>query len=67
LPSVPRRILQPSSPLPPGVRVERWVNQDEVLARAAVVVCHGGYGTMIGALAAGTPFVVISLFASDQC
>lgn len=53
-------------PLPTGVRVERWVDQAEVLPRAALVVCHGGYGTMIGALAAGTPLVVIPLFAADQ-
>jgi UDP:flavonoid glycosyltransferase YjiC (YdhE family) len=53
-------------PLPTGVRVERWVDQAEVLPRAALVVCHGGYGTMIGALAAGTPLVVVPLFAADQ-
>ena len=53
-------------PLPKGVRVERWVDQAEVLPRAALVVSHGGCGTMIGALAAGTPLVVIPLFAADQ-
>jgi len=51
---------------PPGnVRVERWVHQAEVLARAAVVVCHGGSGSTLGALAAGLPLVVVPLFA-DQ-
>lgn len=52
-------------PLPAGVRVERWVPQDEVLPHAAAVVLHGGYGTTIGALAAGVPLVVAPLFA-DQ-
>ena len=53
-------------PLPPGVRVERWVDQPEVLQRASAVVFHGGYGTMIGSLAAGVPLVTIPLFSIDQ-
>ena len=54
-------------PQPPGphVRVERWVPQADVLAQAAAVVCHGGSGTTLGALAAGVPLVVTPLFA-DQ-
>jgi UDP:flavonoid glycosyltransferase YjiC (YdhE family) len=36
-----------------------------VLAHARVVVCHGGSGTTLGALAAGVPLVVTPLFA-DQ-
>lgn len=53
-------------PLPDGVRVERWVPQADVLAHAAVVVGHGGFGTTMGALGAGVPQVVLPLFASDQ-
>jgi UDP:flavonoid glycosyltransferase YjiC (YdhE family) len=52
-------------PLPANVVVERWVPQAEVVAHAAAVVCHGGYGTTVGALAAGVPLVVAPLFA-DQ-
>ncbi|MER6503603.1 glycosyltransferase [Streptomyces sp. NPDC001455] len=52
-------------PLPPGVRVERWVPQDDVLGSASAVVCHGGSGTVYGALAAGLPLVCVPLFA-DQ-
>ncbi len=33
---------------PPNVRVERWVDQNEVLTRATAVVCHGGGGTTLG-------------------
>ncbi|HVL28283.1 MAG TPA: glycosyltransferase [Acidimicrobiales bacterium] len=51
---------------PPNVRVERWVDQNEVLRRANAVVCHGGGGSTLGALAAGVPLVVVPLFASDQ-
>jgi broad specificity phosphatase PhoE len=44
---------------------ESWVPQIEALPHAALVVCHGGSGTMLGALAAGLPLVVMPLFA-DQ-
>ena len=54
-------------PVPPAnVHVERWFPQDEVLAHAAAVVAHGGFGTMIGAIAAGVPSVNLPLFALDQ-
>ena len=48
-----------------NVHVEQWVPQADVLAHAALVVCHGGSGTTLGALAAGRPLVVVPLFA-DQ-
>ena len=47
------------------LQVERWVDQAEVLSRARVIVCHGGSGSTLGALAAGVPLVVVPLFA-DQ-
>lgn len=50
---------------PANVHVEQWVPQAQVLAQAAVVVCHGGSGTTFGALAAGVPLVICPLFA-DQ-
>jgi UDP:flavonoid glycosyltransferase YjiC (YdhE family) len=49
-----------------GVRAERWVDQAEVLQRASATVFHGGYGTMIGSLAAGVPLVGMPLFSIDQ-
>ena len=52
-------------PVPPNVRVERWVPQPEALARASLVVCHGGSGTVLGTLAAGIPLIILPLFA-DQ-
>jgi UDP:flavonoid glycosyltransferase YjiC (YdhE family) len=52
-------------PLPEHVHLEKWVDQDRVLHRADVVVCHGGSGTTFGALAAGVPLVVVPVFA-DQ-
>lgn len=51
--------------LPGNVHAEPWVEQRDVLATAAAVLCHGGSGTTFGALAAGVPLLVIPLFA-DQ-
>jgi UDP:flavonoid glycosyltransferase YjiC (YdhE family) len=53
------------NPLPAGVHAERWVDQERVLPAADVVVCHGGSGTVYGALASGVPVVVVPVFA-DQ-
>jgi UDP:flavonoid glycosyltransferase YjiC (YdhE family) len=52
-------------PVPAHVHVERWVDQDVVLGSAALVVCHGGSGTVLGALEAAVPLVVVPAFA-DQ-
>ena len=53
-------------PIPAGVRVEQWIDQDRILPNASVVVCHGGYGTVLGALRKGVPLVVMPLFSTDQ-
>lgn len=52
-------------PLPPNVRVERYVPQWAVLAHAAVAVTHGGSGGVIGSLAHGVSVVALPLGA-DQ-
>ena len=56
-----------AAPQPPGphVHVTEWVPHADVLPHAALVVCHGGSGTTLGALAAGVPLVFTPLFA-DQ-
>jgi UDP:flavonoid glycosyltransferase YjiC (YdhE family) len=46
--------------------VEQWWPQDAVLERAAAMLGHGGFGTTMGALAAGVPQVVVPLFTFDQ-
>ena len=53
-------------PLPRNVHVERWVPQERVLPHAAAVVCHGGYGSTLGALAHGVPVLALPLFGADQ-
>jgi hypothetical protein len=61
------RAIEPGAlgPAPGNAHVEPWVAQADVLAHAALVVCHGGSGTTFGALAAGVPLVICPLFA-DQ-
>jgi UDP:flavonoid glycosyltransferase YjiC (YdhE family) len=52
-------------PLPDNVRVERYVPQSSILPNASAVVCHGGSGSVLGALAHGLPLVVLPMGA-DQ-
>jgi UDP:flavonoid glycosyltransferase YjiC (YdhE family) len=49
-------------PLPPNVRVERWVAHADVMPRAAAIVSHGGSGSTLTALAAGVPQAFVPLF-----
>lgn len=53
-------------PPPPNAHVEQWWPQGAVLDEAAAMLGHGGFGTTMGALAAGLPQVVVPLFTSDQ-
>lgn len=46
-------------PVPTHVRVEHFVPQAEVLPTCAAVVCHGGSGTLLAALAHGIPVVCV--------
>jgi UDP:flavonoid glycosyltransferase YjiC (YdhE family) len=50
---------------PPRVAVEQYVAQADALAVADVMVCHGGLGSMLGAMSQGCPMVVVPL-GGDQ-
>lgn len=52
-------------PTPDNVLVKRFVPQSQVLSRAAAVICHAGFNTLIGAFRAGVPSVCLPLNA-DQ-
>ena len=52
-------------PPPAGVRIERFVDQAEVLPGCCAVVSHGGSGSLLGALAHGLPSVLLAMGA-DQ-
>ena len=51
--------------IPESVTVVPWVTQSEIYPRAAALLCHGGAGTVLAALAHGLPMVVTPLGA-DQ-
>jgi UDP:flavonoid glycosyltransferase YjiC (YdhE family) len=50
---------------PPNLRVERYVPQRSVLARASALVSHAGSGAVLGAAAAGVPQLCVPV-AADQ-
>jgi UDP:flavonoid glycosyltransferase YjiC (YdhE family) len=52
-------------PVPGDIRIDRFVPQSEVMSHCSAVVCHGGSGSVIGALSFGLPLVVIPMGA-DQ-
>jgi UDP:flavonoid glycosyltransferase YjiC (YdhE family) len=62
----PARDVEELGEVPSNTRVETWVAHDDVARRADVIVCHGGFGSTLGALAHGTPLVILPLFSSDQ-
>jgi UDP:flavonoid glycosyltransferase YjiC (YdhE family) len=52
--------------IPDNVRLEAWVPQDLVMPHAAALLCHGGSGTIIGALAASLPMVIAPIMADQS-
>ncbi len=50
----------------PGVRVANYIPQRFVLDRAALVICHGGINTVLGALSYAVPVLVLPTEQSDQ-
>ena len=54
--------LEPSEvDVPEGVVVEQFVPHEAILPEAALVVAHGGTGTLLAALAAGVPVLSLPL------
>ena len=50
---------------PPNVRLEAWVPGPAIIARSNLVLFHGGYGTTMELVQAGTPGLIIP-FHSEQ-
>ena len=48
------------------VRVARWVDLPAVMATCDLAVCHGGAGTVLAALAAGVPLLIVPRGAPSQ-
>jgi len=52
-------------PQPPHVHIERYIPQSLLFPRCDLIVCHGGWGTVLAALSVGLPLVLLPLGA-DQ-
>jgi MGT family glycosyltransferase len=52
-------------PLPDNLHVEQYIPNSLLLSRVDAVVCHGGFNTVMGALAFGRPLVLAPITA-DQ-
>jgi MGT family glycosyltransferase len=46
---------------PPDVTVTRWARHADVLPHCSAVITHGGHGTVMKALIAGVPLIVVPL------
>jgi len=51
--------------VPENVAITSWVNQGDVFPRAAVLLCHGGAGTVLAGLNHGVPMIITPISA-DQ-
>lgn len=49
-------------PLPANVHVERWLSHEELLPRCAAIVTTGGPATVMAALKAGVPLLMVPTF-----
>ena len=61
----PEMDLEALGEIPANVTLRAFVPQAEVFAHVDAVICHGGSGSMLGALGAGLPLVVTPIGA-DQ-
>jgi UDP:flavonoid glycosyltransferase YjiC (YdhE family) len=60
-----RRPLREPLAVPANARLVEWVSYSRTMPHADVVVCHGGHGTVVRALASGAA-VVVAPAAGDQ-
>jgi UDP:flavonoid glycosyltransferase YjiC (YdhE family) len=52
-----RRLPPAPLPVPANARVVEWVRYSTTMPRCDAIVCHAGHGTLVRALACGTPVV----------
>jgi UDP:flavonoid glycosyltransferase YjiC (YdhE family) len=45
--------------VPANARVVEWMSYSRTMPGASLVICHGGHGTMVRALASGAPVLVV--------
>lgn len=46
-------------PVPPNVRLVEWISYSRTMPGSSLVICHGGHGTLVRALASGVPGLVV--------
>ena len=56
--SINRRDASWRGPVPANARVVDWLSYAQAMPQAALVVCHGGHGTIARALSDGVPVLV---------
>ncbi len=49
-------------PLPPNVRIERWLSHEDFLPHCAALLTTGGAATVLASLKAGVPLIVAPTF-----
>jgi MGT family glycosyltransferase len=54
-----RRAVYEPLAVPANARLVEWVSYSRTMPRCAVVICHAGHGTMVRALASGSPVVCV--------
>jgi MGT family glycosyltransferase len=54
-----RRPVHEPLPVPANARLVEWVSYSRTMPRCALVICHAGHGTMVRALASGSPVVCV--------
>ncbi|MGZ4276640.1 MAG: glycosyltransferase [Solirubrobacteraceae bacterium] len=54
-----RRVPPEPIPVPANARMVEWVSYARTMPRCDVVVCHGGHGTVVRALASGCAVVAV--------
>jgi len=52
-----RRLPPQPLPVPRNARLVEWVSYSRTMPRCDLVICHGGHGTLVRALASGCPVV----------
>ena len=53
------RLIPDGLAVPPNARLVDWVSYARAMPRCALVVCHGGHGTVARALASGCAVVIV--------
>jgi UDP:flavonoid glycosyltransferase YjiC (YdhE family) len=54
-----RRPLDRPLAVPANARLVEWVSYSRTMPRCALVICHAGHGTLVRALASGSPVLAV--------